>query len=358
MKKTYPKYKRGQLKEKKILKLNLDIMDKFLKECSMTAKESKLNKIKSILIQIVDITQKDLDKLTREDVVDFVGLLNNSGRTDWTTNEIKVYLKKFLLWQYKDLEMVKGIKQKSKENAFNDKRINEATLFTEQEVNKLIRSAETLRMKAWILLAFETGARPEEITNLKWKNIAFGDEDITDVTLYSNKTGKTRVFPVKRTSVHLKRWRQEFSYPDVNNEDYVFPSPRNRDKPMHQTSFRDRLKVLAKKAGIEKPVFSYLFRHTRATKLYEELPQQIAEKLLGHKNMAQIYAHISNKKAKRSMLDKIYNIKELSPEKKAELEKKIEQQRIEFKNLLKSLVILDKDGNVNPNVEVRVMKER
>ena len=82
---------------------------------------------------------------------------------------------------------------------------------------------------------------------------------------------------------------------------------------------------MATKSGLNKDVWNYLFRHTRATRLYEELPQQIVEKLMGHKNMAQIYAHISSKKARDEMLKKIYHIEEMSPEKRKDLEKEVDK---------------------------------
>jgi radical SAM superfamily enzyme YgiQ (UPF0313 family) len=89
------------------------------------------------------------------------------------------------------------------------------------------------------------------------------------------------------------------------------------------------LKRISKKAGIERKVWNYLFRHTRATRLYEELPTTIVEKLMGHTNMAKIYAHISSKKAREEMLNKIYKIEGLPVETREKLEKEIENLKRE-----------------------------
>ena len=88
---------------------------------------------------------------------------------------------------------------------------------------------------------------------------------------------------------------------------------------MTTSGLNKMLRKMAKASGIGKDVWNYLLRHTRATRLYEELPQQIVEKLMGHKNMAGVYAHISSKKAREEMLSKIYKIEELSPEEKDEI---------------------------------------
>jgi len=96
---------------------------------------------------------------------------------------------------------------------------------------------------------------------------------------------------------------------------------------MTSAGLNKMLRRMAKAAGLDKDVWTYLIRHTRATRLYEELPQQIVEKLLGHKNQAQIYAHISMKKARDEMLNKIYKIEELPQAERQKLEKEMEKMR-------------------------------
>lgn len=335
MKSEYPRYEQGQLIEikKKISNENKQLLQKYLEHCSINAGKDKVEKIERDMVQVYDIIEKPFNKLKKEDIDGFLVLLNKSDRSFWTKNEIKVYLKKFCLWHYKDLDMVKNIKKTAKK--YDDKKINESALITPEELEKMLRCAESFREKALLLLLWETGCRPQEILNLKWKDIKFED-DYTDIMLYSSKTNTTRNFPVKESTIHLKRWKQEYSYPNIKNDDYIFPSPIDRNKPLNSASINKILRKTAKKSGITKDVWAYLFRHTRATKLYEELPQQIVEKLLGHKDMASIYAHISNKKAREEMLKKIYNVQEINPEERKKLEKEIKELEKQVKLMVET----------------------
>jgi integrase len=321
MRKEYPHYKHGELDraEKKLVPKDKETLKLFLEKCSITAGEKKVKHIKKLLIQLADVTRLPLTEQTKESINSFLALLSQSNKSYWTKDEIRVYVKQFLLWYYKDLEMVENIKPESKKG-LNPQKITENNLLTEKDVEQMVRFADSYKDKAYLLLAFQTGARPQELLGLRWKDIVF-TEKYADVTLYSGKTGQSRAFPiVKETMKALWEWKEHYAYADVSPKDYVFVS-RWRDRPMTTAGLNKMLRKMAKASGIGKDVWTYLIRHTRATRLYEELPQQIVEKLMGHKNMAGVYAHISSKKAREEMLNKIYNIEELTQEDKEEIKK-------------------------------------
>ncbi len=326
MKENYPRYALGELVsvDKNLSKKNKEILDDFIELCSITAKGKKLEKIRRLLLQFYNITERDFNKQNKKSVNQFLSLLNDSDRSIWTKNEIKVYLRKFLKYHYKDLELIENIKTNSR-RGLDSVKINENNLVTEEDVEKMLRFAENYKEKAFLFLIFESGARPQELAELKWKDIKFEDE-YADITLYSKKTNQSRTFPVRKAREHLFNWKENYSYLDVQPNDYVFPT-RWRDKTITTAGLNVMLRRMAKNSGLKKDVWSYLFRHSRATRLYEELPTPIVEKLMGHKNMAGIYAHISSKKAREEMLNKIYNVEELTTkdnDKIKELEKKIE----------------------------------
>lgn len=335
MKTNFSRYKQGALNEveKNLCDEDKEALKKFLDKCSITAGEKKVNHIKKLIIQLADVTELPLTSQTKESVDSFLILLKKSDKSYWTKDELKVYIKQFLKFHYKDYEMVENIKSESKKGL--NPKINENNLVTEEEVEKMLRFAESYKEKAYLLLAFQTGARPQELITLKWKDIHFEDK-YADITLYSSKTGKSRSFPVvEKTMKALWDWKQNFSYSDVSPKDYVFPS-RWRDKPLTSAGVNKMLRRMAKNSGIKKDVWGYLFRHSKATRLYEELPQQIVEKLMGHKNMATTYAHISSKKAREEMLNKIYNIEELTPQEKEEI-KKLKEELNSQKEIINKL---------------------
>jgi len=327
MKPDYPRYNQGDTNiiRERLSPKNKEILKDFIKKCSITAGEGKLSKIERDILQFFDITELPLDKQTKESVNSFLIVLNKSDRSVWTKNEVKVYLKQFLKWLYKNEELTENIKTENKKGLDNQK-ITENNLVTEKDIEKMLRFAENYKEKAYLFLAFESGGRPQELLNLKWKNIIFED-NYADVNLYSNKTEEARTFPVHKAREHLWNWKQNYSYPNVSPNDYVFCS-RWREKPLTSAGVNKFLRRMSERAGLNKDVWGYLFRHTRATRLYEELPQQIVEKLMGHKNMAGIYAHISSKKAREEMLSKIYNIEELTPQDNDKIEKLTEEIQI------------------------------
>ena len=337
MKQSYPRYKQGELLEveKKLSETDKEVLTEFLKKCSITAGDKKIEKIKRLILQLFDVTQLSITNQTKSSIDSFLVLLSKSDKSNWTKDEIKIYVKQFILWLYKDPSLVENFKATSKKG-LNPQKITENNLVTEKDVEKMLRYAESYKEKAYLLLAFYTGARPQELANLKWKDIKFEDKYV-DITLYSNKTERSRTFPVvKQTKDALFEWKQHYSYPDVSPKDYVFPS-RWRDKTITSAGLNKMLRRMAKASRLNKDVWNYLFRHSRATKLYEELPQQIVEKLMGHKNMAGIYAHISSKKARELMLNKIYNIEETTKEEKEEIEE-LKKRIIDIENRVKTFL--------------------
>jgi len=57
------------------------------------------------------------------------------------------------------------------------------------------------------------------------------------------------------------------------------------------------VKEVAKRAGIEKKIWPYLFRHSRGTQLYKKYGEAIAKKYMGHSpnsRMAAVYNHLND----------------------------------------------------------------
>lgn len=356
MKQSLRRYKQGEIPKikKKLSPKNKKILENFLKLCSINAGKKKLEKIERIILQFYDVTKHDLSKKPKhETIIDFLSVVNNSDRSFWTKNEIKVYLKKFLLYKYKDIDLVKYIKKSPKED-----KISENDLITEEELESMIRKAKSFKQKALIMLEFEAGLRPQELSNLQWKDVNYYDGYGT-INVFSNKTKKNREYPIKEAVIHLKRWYQEYEFPNVSPEDYIFPNPQTR-KQISSTAILKTLRKVAIASGIKKRVWTYLFRHSRATRLYEELPQPMVEKLLGHKNMAHIYGHISNKKAREVMLKKIYHIKELTEEDKEQIKKIKEQFKKSYeeqKKEVERLTELQKDFREKTEKDIEEYRE-
>jgi integrase len=260
-------------------------------------------------------------------------------------------LKKFIKWHYRDLDLLDFLEPVLRRQRFdvNTRKVNEGNLATEEDIEKMLRFAVSYKEKAYLFLIFESGARPQEILDLRWKDIIFKD-DYADVNLFSEKTKRQRPFPVNKARKYLWEWKQNYFYSDLKEGDYVFPSRFSRDEPMTSANGNKILRNMAKKAGVNKNLWNYLFRHSKATRLYEELPTPIVEQLMGHKDMYRTYAHISTEKARKEMLSKIYKLNELPESKKHELELKLEKQNQELENVKK-----DNEKMRRENREIKLM---
>jgi len=338
MRSLFPKYKTGELiiSESKLNKKDKDILNKFLIYCGGTAGEKKLKNIKIIMLKIRDVSEIDYDKWDLDILRVFLALLNKSKEISKATkNGVKKVLKRFLKENYSDWsEKFKGLKDIKGENDMNQKKLNANTILTPEDLEKIIRKAESLKYKALIMLLYESGARPSEVLNLKWKDINL---DKKEVSLFSTKNKTMRVNPIQESILHLKRYKQEYPFLDVVPNDYVFPSPNKREEPFSNAYFDLILNKLSKKA-IGRNIYPYILRHTRATELQKKLPPKIYEKFMDHSiEMATRYSHLDKDDVREVLLEKVYHIEELTKEetdKIKRLEMQIEKIKKNFKSMM------------------------
>jgi len=319
-----------------VIKQEKKVIEDFITFCLTTCSEQRAKKIKAIILNCKKMMGKDLTKLKVDDVVNCLAKINQSDYKDWTKNDYKKILKRFLKWYYKNLEMLElqGFRGVSKKRAFNNEKINENTLLTEKELEVLLRTAKSLKWKALLSFMYEGALRPTEVRNMKWGDLTF-DGDICRVHILSRKTKDARKIIVKDCVVHLRRWRNEYQFSNLTSRDYVFPSQHHRDKEMGQGVISEMLRRLCKEAKI-RHIFPYLFRHTRLTKLQSKLSEKIVAKFGGHSiETSEIYNHLSNKDVEETMLSQIYTTKELTPEQEHKLEKRVKILENVFGELIK-----------------------
>lgn len=321
MKESYPCYKNttfDRVKEN-LSSTNRRLINDFLKYCEITACDSSIRKISGKIVQIADVFEKSLASLDLEDVRAFLRLLNISNRAIETQNDTKKVLKRFIKWKYENWsKRFAELRDARTRDGTNHKKLNSETMLTADELHMIVGSIESLKYKALILLMYESGGRPEEIVKLKWKDINL---DRSQVTLSSAKTGRTRTNPVDKSVAQLRRYRVECFYDPARSEDYVFPSPRNKQKHLTVAALNDYFLKVETKLRFKKHVFPYILRHSRLTPLIRLLSPKVYEKFAGHSIQTGIkrYAHIDNKDVHDEMFSKVYQISDVTPEEKDEL---------------------------------------
>lgn len=354
MKKSYPNYKHLKITaedlEQKLDSQEKEILRKFETYVSTSAGFGRTQAIRRRLLQIRDIMEVPLYKITLDEVISFLSILNQSNRK--SQNELKLTLKRFLKFQYSDWSReFKNLEVIKLRDEFDENRIKTRNLITNDELERLCRATTNYRDKAIVLCLYELGCRPEELTKLKWRDIKFREDGLAEVSLFSGKTKKARNILIKESVLVLKDWRQHYKFGEPRSDDLVFCT-KNRDKIMKATTFSLLISRLGDNANLGRHIFPYIFRHSRLQELHvkEKLPEQVWKKFAGHRrnsNMLSVYTRVDEEDLHKCLLEDVYKVEELTKEQLTEIEKlKLEIEKIK----------LQRDNNLDEAIKLRLGK--
>lgn len=271
------------------------------------------------LYNLAKMLPKPFHAATKEDIIDLLQQIESKDYSDWTKRDFKIVIKRFYKWLRKTEdypEEVKWIKTRVK-----NKHLLPEQLLTEEEVKKLVASADNPRDKALILVLSESGCRIGEILTLRIRNVQF--DEYGAQLIVNGKTGMRRV-RIIASSPCLATWID--NHPIRDNPDaplWVTMGTKNRGGILKYGACRQMLAELVKRAGLKKRVFHHLFRHSRATKLANFLSDSQLKQHLGwvqSSAMAAIYVHLSGKEVDDALL-RLQGLKK--EEKKEEPELKV-----------------------------------
>jgi integrase/recombinase XerC len=147
-----------------------------------------------------------------------------------------------------------------------------------------------IRDRAVMELFYSSGLRLAELTALD-----AGEIDLRESSLrVTGKGGKTRDVPVGRHAVQaINNWLEVRGRLAGSDEPALFVS-RNGGRLSHR-SVQQRIKMWARRQGIEQNVHPHMLRHSFASHLLESSGELRAiQELLGHANLktTQIYTHL------------------------------------------------------------------
>ncbi|MHB8280250.1 MAG: tyrosine-type recombinase/integrase [Candidatus Humimicrobiaceae bacterium] len=155
------------------------------------------------------------------------------------------------------------------------------------------------RDRFFMILLYDTGARVQEILDLKLKDFQLGSS--TPFVYLTGKGSKTRAVPLMgKTIKHLNGYLARFHSDGTgDNEQYLFyttiNSCKKRMSEENVSSFMKRYGESARRACPDVPtrVYPHLFRHSRSMHLYQMgIPLSYIKDFLGHSNIntTSIYA--------------------------------------------------------------------
>jgi len=181
---------------------------------------------------------------------------------------------------------------------YEPKELPEREILTLDEIKALYNAADEtilgLRDRAMLNIYYGCGLRSKEGISLNLKDV------MTDKNLVYVRKGKQyreRYVPFtykqkKDFEIYLKLCRKEL----VNDEAEQSFLVNNQGKPISSNTLHNRLKALAKTAGINKTVGLHMLRHSIATHLMQSgMKIEDIATFLGHKNIesTQRYTHLS-----------------------------------------------------------------
>lgn len=309
------------------------VLQDFLEYKRLTIKTEKALKIcERYTKMFLDHAKKPLNKFTEKDIVSYFNWLDKNFSAS-SINDFKVMVKVFVKWHFADWSsrfrnLDKLCKKKNVESTYKAEDLLEI-----KDVEKLVQEEIEPRWKAYWLVLFYGGFRPDEANKLRWTDITFsGDEAYVSFT--ATKTGKNFEKYLPNNAVfYLKKIQN-------NGSKYVFPTKRKTlnatkkdkrkidvgDKPQTTSGVYQHLRDVAPKI-FGRRINPYTLRHSIATILYnkEGVKDADAAQQLGHtEGMKKVYSHPSKQTIREKMKKLYIKAEELPPEKKADYEKRIE----------------------------------
>ncbi|ADO03404.1 bacteriophage-related integrase [Helicobacter pylori Cuz20] len=259
-----------------------------LKQTSLNSLENVFNSIFSVM----GLKESDkLKKITKEKIAQYHQATLTLYRKN-TIHNFNANLKSFLAFCERERFLPQNPYYTiTLKNALTAKAIEPFNL---EEVKTLIENAPTLRLKAFLVVAFFTGARTGEQLALQWKDIDFKEKTITinkslnelgEITSPKNNPSIREVDLLEPVEKILKELKE--SEPDTKK--FVFIN-----MPKRSSIFQRHFKKLLKALNLKDRKL-YTTRHTFASLMLSQGEEPMwVSRMLGHKDLNTTYSTYSH----------------------------------------------------------------
>lgn len=258
----------------------------------------------------------NFNSLNKDIIIEFLDYLENERNIKLSTrNQRLASIKSFFKYvQYNEPSLfdlctqILSIKNKKVPNKM-------ISYFTEEEIKFIIdylNKENNLKYLTLICVLYETGARVQELINIKTNDISLTDN--ASITLYG-KRNKVRIVPISSELVKLLNKYFKQTYTDYG-EGLLFYSIQR--KKYDRSSINIIVKTLIEKLKILYPNYykgnyhPHSFRHSKATHLYNNgTPLLYIKDFLGHSSVTttEIYSTPDTKKQRELILENANEIK-------------------------------------------------
>ncbi|MBN1633996.1 MAG: site-specific integrase [Ignavibacteria bacterium] len=179
--------------------------------------------------------------------------------------------------------------------------------FTEEEFKLILNNIDNETIKQFVLFAYYTGCRLNEICNIQMRDVNLSDRILTirNKPDFKTKTGKERVIPIDNELFELLSGmlREGNIFKFFNPEMYLFRNSKGFkfNKNFVSLKFKEALR----KAGLPERFHFHCLRHSRITEWVKiGLPIPLIMKLAGHSQSitTQNYTHITIEDLKKALI--------------------------------------------------------
>ena len=270
-------------------------------EMDLNYTKNTINTYENSLNQLLKYTNKDLLKLSSNDIEKFLISLNLEPSS--ISNYLSAY-KTFYNYYIK----IGSINNNPTDTIDTPKLVKKLpTYLTVEEIDKLLNidiiDAFSARNKSLLELLYSSGLRISELINLEFKNI-----DLNECIIrVMGKGRKERIVPINDVAIHfLKIYVKDYRHLLVkkNQNNYIYLN--NHGNKMTRQGVFKMLKKLSIEKGIKKEVSPHTIRHSIATHMLENgADLRIIQEFLGHSDIGttQIYTHLTNQKLKSDYME-------------------------------------------------------
>ncbi|WQV97645.1 site-specific integrase [Helicobacter pylori] len=254
-----------------------------LKQTSINSLENVFNSIFSVM----GLKESDkLKKITQEKIAKYHEETLKHYKKN-TIHNLNANLKSFLAFCESERFIIKNpYFAITLKNAKEAKAIEPFSL---EEVKKIIENAQSLRLKAFLVVAFFTGMRTGEQLALTWEDIDFNEKTIT-INKSLNELGQITT-PKNKLSVRevdlldpVEKILKELQASEGANKKFIFIS-----MPKRSSVFQKHFKKLLKALNLKDRKL-YTTRHTFASLMLSQGEEAMwVSKTLGHKDLNTTY---------------------------------------------------------------------
>ncbi|MEM2252614.1 MAG: tyrosine-type recombinase/integrase, partial [Candidatus Bathyarchaeia archaeon] len=275
---------------------------------SLGLSEARVAKFAGHVIALLRVIDFDLEKATRRDVERVVAWINRQPYREWTKLDKKLVLRKII--QYAKYGSCDRNTPVPPEVAWikitcsgRDGRVTPEALIGEDEFRAMVETADNPRDRAMLHVLFEGALRPGELLSMKTSSVEF-KRDYCLITV-NGKTGIKRI-PLVASHMPLLDWLRVHPRRDDPEAPLWCSLATNYvGRPLSYRHFRLIVKRIARRAGLKKDVWPYLFRHTTLTRMAKVLTEAQLEKFAGWvhgSKMAARYVHFSARDVEDAIL--------------------------------------------------------